>query len=40
MVTPKEVDMVIDSLSVILANGINIALQPVLDLEDINKFLN
>jgi spore protease len=40
MVTPKEVDMVIDSLSVIIANGINIALQPALDLEDINKFLN
>lgn len=40
MVTPKEVDMVIDSLSVIIANGINVALQPALDLEDINKFLN
>ncbi|MDP4089524.1 MAG: GPR endopeptidase [Bacillota bacterium] len=40
MVTPKEVDMVIDSLSRIIANGINIALQPALDLEDINKFLN
>ena len=40
MVTPKEVDMIIDSLSVILANGINIALQPALDLDDINKFLN
>ena len=40
MVTPKEVDMVIDSLSVIIANGINIALQPALELEDINKFLN
>lgn len=40
MVTPKEVDMIIDSLSVILANGINIALQPALELDDINKFLN
>lgn len=40
MVTPKEVDMVIDSLSKIIANGINIALQPALDLEDINKYLN
>ena len=40
MVTPKEVDIVIDSLSKIIANGINIALQPALDLDDINRYLN
>ena len=40
MVTPKEVDLVIDSLSKIIANGINIALQPSLTLDDINKYLN
>lgn len=40
MVTPKEVDLVIDSVSKVIANGINIALQPALDLDDINKFLN
>lgn len=40
MVTPKEVDMVINSLSKIIANGINIALQPALDLDDINRYLN
>ncbi|KZL93873.1 GPR endopeptidase [Clostridium magnum] len=40
MVTPKEVDVVIDSVSKVIANGINIALQPALDIEDINKFLN
>lgn len=40
MVTPKEVDMVIDSMSKIVANGINIALQPALDLEDINRYIN
>ncbi|MGG7096277.1 GPR endopeptidase [Clostridium sardiniense] len=39
MVTPKEVDLVIDSLSRIIANGINIAVQPNLDMEDINKFM-
>lgn len=39
MVTPKEVDMIIDSISKIIANGINISLQPALDKEDINKFL-
>ncbi|AWZ48806.1 GPR endopeptidase [Hathewaya limosa] len=40
MVTPKEVDMVIESVAKILANGINIALQPALDLDDINKYIN
>ncbi len=40
MVTPKEVDLVIDSVSKVIASGINIALQPALELEDINKFLN
>lgn len=40
MVTPKEVDMVIESVSKIIANGINIALQPALDLEDINRYIN
>ncbi|SHI38333.1 spore protease [Clostridium cavendishii DSM 21758] len=40
MVTPKEVDIVIDSVSKIIATGINIAIQPNLDMEDINKFLN
>ncbi|GAA0068879.1 GPR endopeptidase [Clostridium sardiniense] len=40
MVTPKEVDLVIDSLSRIIANGINIAVQPNLDMEDINKFMS
>lgn len=40
MVTPKEVDMVIDGVSKIIANGINIALQPALDVKDINKYIN
>lgn len=40
VVTPKEIDMVINSVSKIIANGINIALQPALDLKDINKYLN
>ena len=40
MVTPKEVDVVIDSVSKIISSGINIALQPHLDVDDINKFLN
>ncbi len=40
VVTPKEVDLIIDSTSKVLANGINIALQPALNLEEINKYLN
>jgi len=40
MVTPKEVDMIIDSVSKIIANGVNIALQPALDLEYIGKYVN
>lgn len=40
MVTPKEVDEVIEFLSKILANGINLALQPSMIMEDINSFLS
>lgn len=40
VVTPKEVDVVIDSISKVIASGINIALQPALDLDDINKYVN
>ena len=39
MVTPKDVDTVIESLSKIIANGINIAVQPNMDMEEINKFI-
>jgi spore protease len=40
VVTPKEVDTIIDSLSKVIANGINIALQPALTLDDINRYIN
>ncbi|NLK93972.1 MAG: GPR endopeptidase [Clostridiales bacterium] len=40
VVTPKDIDFMIDSLCKIIANGINIAVQPNLSLENINKFLN
>lgn len=40
VVTPKDVDAVIDVVSKIISTGINMALQPSLDVEDINKFLN
>lgn len=37
-VTPKEVDAVIDRLANIIANGLNIALHPGIELGDINRF--
>lgn len=40
VVTPKEVDLIIESLSKIIANGVNISLQPALDQDDINRYLN
>jgi spore protease len=40
MVTPKDVDSIIDNISKIIANGINIALHPSIHLNDINKYIN
>lgn len=40
VVTPKDVDMVIDSVSKVLSVGINIALQPALELKEINQYIN
>ena len=37
-VTPKEIDEVIEYLSSIIANGINIAMHPGITVEDINRF--
>lgn len=40
LVTPKEVDMVMESLSKVISSGINMALQPALELDEINSFVN
>lgn len=40
MVTPKDVDSIIDNISKIIANGINIALHPSVHLSDMNKYIN
>ena len=40
VVTPKDIDLMVDSLSKIIANGINIATQPNMTVDEINKFLN
>lgn len=39
-VTPKEVDAVVERLSNIIANSINIALHPGITADDINKYFN
>ncbi len=40
VVTPKDVDTIIESMSKMIAMGINIALHPNMDLENLNKFVN
>lgn len=40
IVTPKEVDTIIDDISKIIANGINIAIHPGIDLKDVNRYVN
>lgn len=39
IVTPKDIDVLIDDLSIVLANGLNIALHPAIDLKDVNRYL-
>ncbi len=40
MVTPKDIDEVITNLSQIIANAINIALHPGIDLKDVNRYIH
>lgn len=40
IVTPNNIDGVIVSLSNVIANGINIALNPGIDLKDVNRYIN
>lgn len=39
IVTPKDIDVLIEDLSIILANGLNIAIHPGIDLKDINRYI-
>jgi len=39
VVTPKEIDIIIDDLSIIIANGINMALHHGIDLKDVNRYI-
>lgn len=40
MVTPKEVDRVIEDLSVVIADGLNVALHPGIDTKDLGRYIN
>lgn len=40
VVTPKEVDEVIDKISKVIANGLNIALHPGITLNDVNRYVH
>lgn len=40
MVTPKDIDLVVNSLSKIIASGINMVMQPNMDMEEISKFIS
>lgn len=39
IVSPKDIDVLIEDLSIILANGLNIAIHPGIDLKDINRYI-
>ncbi|MCF6461097.1 GPR endopeptidase [Clostridium sp. Cult3] len=39
VVTPKEIDLIIDDLSIIIANGLNMALHHGIDLKDVNRYM-
>lgn len=39
VVTTTDIDEIIDDLSIIVANGLNIALHPGIDLQDVNRYI-
>lgn len=39
IVTPKDIDVLIDDLSIIIANGLNIALHPGIGIKDVNRYI-
>lgn len=39
VVTPTDIDELIDDLSIIVANGLNMALHPGIDLKDVNRYI-
>lgn len=39
IVTPKDINVLIDDLSIIIANGLNIALHPGVGISDVNRYI-
>lgn len=39
VVTPKDINVVIDDIAIIIANGLNISLHPGIDLQDVNRYI-
>ncbi|HYE81196.1 MAG TPA: GPR endopeptidase [Clostridia bacterium] len=40
MVTPKEIDRLIDDIAIVIANGLNLALHPSISEDDIDRYIN
>jgi spore protease len=40
MVTPKEVDRLIEDISIIIADGLNVAIHPGVDTKDLGRYIN
>lgn len=40
MVTPKEIDRLVEDISIIIADGLNIALHPGIDTKDLGRYIN
>ncbi len=40
MVTPKEIDRLIQDISKVIANGLNIALHPSIEMDDIDRYIH
>src|SRR5699024_5643404 len=39
IVTPKDINVIMDDLSIIISNGLNIALHPGIDIKDVNRYI-
>ncbi|MDF2521496.1 MAG: spore protease [Clostridia bacterium] len=40
MVTPKEIDRLIEDISIIIADGLNVAIHPGVDTKDLGRYIN
>jgi spore protease len=40
MVTPKEIDRLIDDIAIVIASGLNLALHPSIGPDDMDRYVN